>query len=129
MSGSGVLSVCKKFAANGFSARDAGKLLAFWILLSCCMIIVHPFRAFASDASAKPTLVRMETEYGEIIAEIYTREAPLTANHFLQYVKDGYYNGGSFYRTARAGLNQPNDAAQIDVVQAGTHIWKARTLR
>lgn len=78
-------------------------------------------------AAEHPAKIRMITEEGEIIAEIYTQQAPRTSAHFLRYVTEGYYNGGSFFRTARSAENQPKDAVKIDVIQAGPHIWKARS--
>ena len=49
--------------------------------------------------------------------ELYTKQAPITANHFLQLVKDGVYDGGTFYRTVRGTSDQNN--VPISVVQGG----------
>jgi cyclophilin family peptidyl-prolyl cis-trans isomerase len=42
--------------------------------------------------------VRFETTMGTFTAEIYEDKAPLSAANFLQYVRDGFYNGTIFHR-------------------------------
>jgi peptidyl-prolyl cis-trans isomerase A (cyclophilin A) len=67
---------------------------------------------------ASPVRVRLETALGAIEVEIDAARAPVTAANFLRYVESGYYTGGRFHRTVRAG-NQPDNKVKIDVVQAG----------
>ena len=43
-------------------------------------------------------LVKLETSMGEITLELYPDKAPATVANFLQYVKDGSYNGTIFHR-------------------------------
>jgi len=63
--------------------------------------------------------VEIVTTAGRIVAEIYTERAPVTADNFLQYVDDGMFDGGSFFRSVRMD-NQPNDSVRIEVIQGGT---------
>ena len=42
--------------------------------------------------------VEMKTSMGEIVIEVYPDKAPLSADNFLKYVKDGFYNGTIFHR-------------------------------
>lgn len=42
--------------------------------------------------------VRFETTMGTFTAEIYEDKAPVSAKNFLQYVRDGFYNGLIFHR-------------------------------
>ena len=35
----------------------------------------------------------MKTSQGTIVIELYPDKAPKTVENFLQYVKDGFYNG------------------------------------
>jgi peptidyl-prolyl cis-trans isomerase A (cyclophilin A) len=66
------------------------KLLAILAALSAL--------ALASPAwSANPT-VEMKTNFGAITIELYADKAPKTVENFLQYVKDGHYNGTIFHR-------------------------------
>jgi peptidyl-prolyl cis-trans isomerase B (cyclophilin B) len=43
-------------------------------------------------------LVKLETSMGEITVELYANKAPATVANFLQYVKDGFFNGTIFHR-------------------------------
>ena len=63
-------------------------------------------------------VVQMETKYGNIIFEIYTDKAPVTANNFLKYVDDDLFKGAKFYRVVRKD-NQAYNDIKIEVVQWG----------
>lgn len=58
----------------------------------------------ASAALAGPALaddaprVRFVTSAGDFVIEVYPDKAPKTVENFLQYVKDGHYNGTIFHR-------------------------------
>ncbi|MBI4995976.1 MAG: peptidylprolyl isomerase, partial [Rhodocyclales bacterium] len=43
-------------------------------------------------------MVEMKTNYGAITIELYPDKAPKTVANFLQYTKDGFYNGTIFHR-------------------------------
>jgi len=66
---------------------------------------------------AKPVRVLIETEAGEIEAEIDTVRAPITAANFLKYVDAGLFDGGRFFRTVRPD-NQVEKPVKIAVIQA-----------
>jgi peptidyl-prolyl cis-trans isomerase A (cyclophilin A) len=66
---------------------------------------------------AKPVRVMIETEAGEIEAEIDTGRAPITAANFLKYVDGGLFDGGRFFRTVRPD-NQVDKPVKIAVIQA-----------
>ncbi len=42
--------------------------------------------------------VALETSHGRIVIEIDTVRAPLSAENFLRYVRDGFYDGTIFHR-------------------------------
>jgi peptidyl-prolyl cis-trans isomerase A (cyclophilin A) len=48
--------------------------------------------------SANPQ-VELKTSQGVIVLELDAEKAPKTTENFLQYVKDGFYNGTVFHRT------------------------------
>lgn len=48
-------------------------------------------------ALAVPT-VEMETSQGKVLIELNAKEAPKSVANFLQYAKDGFYNGTVFHR-------------------------------
>ena len=52
---------------------------------------------FAVSAQAGPQ-VEMKTSQGVIVIELDAEKAPKTTDNFLQYAKDGFYNGTVFHR-------------------------------
>ncbi len=42
--------------------------------------------------------VRMTTNHGDIVIELDSMRAPISAENFATYVKDGFYNGTTFHR-------------------------------
>jgi cyclophilin family peptidyl-prolyl cis-trans isomerase len=60
------------------------------LLLVCCGI----GGARAADAQ----LVRVYTNLGTFLIELDSERAPLTVANFLQYVREGHYNGAIFHR-------------------------------
>lgn len=97
------------------------------LLLTCCGVLspspgvaLFPPAVLAAgpQASADTVLVRIETEFEPIVAELYPDQAPLTVANFLRYVDANAYRDAQFHRTVRA-TNQPNDSIRIAVVQIG----------
>ena len=43
-------------------------------------------------------MVTLHTNYGDIKIKLDTENAPVTAENFLQYCRDGFYNGTLFHR-------------------------------
>ncbi|WP_319501062.1 peptidylprolyl isomerase [uncultured Draconibacterium sp.] len=64
--------------------------------------------------------VKMQTSLGEIIVEIDTINAPVTAKNFLKHVKSNTYENACFYRVVRMD-NQPNNDVKIEVIQGGMY--------
>jgi peptidyl-prolyl cis-trans isomerase A (cyclophilin A) len=64
--------------------------------------------------------VLIRTDHGDIVVEVDTARAPVTAANFLRYVDGGFYDGGRFHRTVRLS-NQPGQPVKIEVVQAGVN--------
>jgi cyclophilin family peptidyl-prolyl cis-trans isomerase len=54
--------------------------------------------AQAQPASSLTPRVRFETSLGNFVVELDTVRAPLTAENFLRYVRDGAYDGTVFHR-------------------------------
>jgi cyclophilin family peptidyl-prolyl cis-trans isomerase len=50
-----------------------------------------------SQAADQPQ-VALKTNMGEIVLELYPEKAPKSVANFLQYVKNGHYNGTVFHR-------------------------------
>ena len=69
------------------------KFLSFWKPL-----VVLSAAAAAPGALAAQPQVDLKTSAGTIRLELYPAKAPRTVENFLQYVKDGHYNGTVFHR-------------------------------
>jgi peptidyl-prolyl cis-trans isomerase A (cyclophilin A) len=54
--------------------------------------------AFAFSVAAQAQNVRLSTSQGDIVLELNAAKAPKTVANFVQYVKDGHYNGVIFHR-------------------------------
>ncbi len=57
--------------------------------------------AIAPNAWAQNTAnpkVKLETSLGAVVLELDSAKAPKSAENFVQYVKDGHYNGTVFHR-------------------------------
>ncbi len=77
------------------------------------------FGVFFISCSDNP-VVEMETEYGNIVCELYMDKAPVTVSNFLRYVDEGRFEGATFYRTVKND-NQPNNKVKIEVLQGGLY--------
>lgn len=53
----------------------------------------------STGALAANPQIKMRTNLGEIVLELYPDKAPKTVANFLQYVNSGHYNGTVFHRT------------------------------
>ncbi|SFI21501.1 peptidyl-prolyl cis-trans isomerase A (cyclophilin A)/peptidyl-prolyl cis-trans isomerase B (cyclophilin B) [Nitrosomonas sp. Nm34] len=52
----------------------------------------------STTLSAAPPKIRINTNLGPIIVELYPEKAPKTVKNFLNYVNEGFYNGTIFHR-------------------------------
>jgi peptidyl-prolyl cis-trans isomerase A (cyclophilin A)/peptidyl-prolyl cis-trans isomerase B (cyclophilin B) len=64
----------------------------------CRSLVVLSAAAAAPGAAAADPQVDVKTTAGTIRLELYPAKAPKTVENFLQYVKDGHYNGTVFHR-------------------------------
>lgn len=63
-------------------------------------------------------MVKLETDLGEIVVELYATKAPLTTANFLRYINEERYKGATFYRVVTLE-NQPLSPTKIEVIQGG----------
>lgn len=63
-------------------------------LFTICLLLLLPLSSFAAG---KPRVL-MQTSMGNIVLELYPNKAPKTVANFLEYVRDGFYNGTIFHR-------------------------------
>jgi peptidyl-prolyl cis-trans isomerase B (cyclophilin B) len=71
-------------------------------MLSCimllCLINGSAFAEQNSTTTNKNTMVTLKTNFGDIEIELNADKAPKTVENFLQYVKEGHYDGVIFHR-------------------------------
>jgi peptidyl-prolyl cis-trans isomerase A (cyclophilin A) len=65
-------------------------------LLACLFALVLALPAV--NAAAANPMVEVKTSMGTLLIELYPEKAPKSVENFLQYVKDGFYNGVIFHR-------------------------------
>jgi peptidyl-prolyl cis-trans isomerase A (cyclophilin A)/peptidyl-prolyl cis-trans isomerase B (cyclophilin B) len=65
--------------------------------LFAAFALVLSFAAGAAAPAANPH-VEVRTNMGSFTIELYPENAPNTVQNFIQYVKDGHYNGTLFHR-------------------------------
>jgi peptidyl-prolyl cis-trans isomerase B (cyclophilin B) len=71
------------------------------VLLAISSIIaIHPTHAAGTGnhTGAKKMTVEMKTSHGTITLELNAEKAPETVANFIQYAKDGHFNGTIFHR-------------------------------
>jgi peptidyl-prolyl cis-trans isomerase B (cyclophilin B) len=90
-------------------------------------VITRALRTPISDclerASFSMSKVKLSTNHGDIVLQLDAEKAPLTTENFVQYVKEGHYDGTVFHRVIKgfmiqgggfeAGMNQKKTRASI----------------
>src|SRR4030042_1942269 len=61
------------------------------ILVFICLFLAVP-------CWAETPIVKLETNFGDIVIKLFDTDAPITVNNFLTYVKSGFYDGLIFHR-------------------------------
>lgn len=87
-----------------------------------CLVVAIAFTSCTQKIKYKEPAVKIETNFGDIIVELYPAQAPKTVAAFLSYVDSGYYKNGSFYRVLKSE-DQPSNAFKSNLVQGG--IWES----
>lgn len=86
------------------------------------MIKIIPLLAIlfclTASTQAQNTTIKIDTEVGVIVAELYTDKAPVTCKNFIRYIQEQAFKGASFYRVVRMN-NQPRNNVKIEVIQGG----------
>lgn len=77
-----------------------------------------PVSAGPPTARTTAPRVRLETDLGAIVLEVYLDRAPVSAANFLRYIEESRFEGASFYRVVTPD-DQPDNSVKIEVVQGG----------
>lgn len=62
------------------------------LILALCSLLAAPAH------SDSPPVVRLKTNMGDIVLELYPDKAPRTVENFLQYVRSDFYDSTIFHR-------------------------------
>lgn len=84
--------------------------------MKCIVFLLLIIIALSTSVDAQR--VRLDTEAGSIVLELYADKAPGTVTNFLRYVDQKRYDGARFYRVVRPD-NQANSPVKIEVIQGG----------
>lgn len=92
-------------------------------IIALALLALAPAVAFAGEAPAAdakgPVLVKFVTGDGDIILELNREKAPVTVDNFVQYVKDGHYDGTIFHRVI-PGFVAQGGGYTVDFVEKPT---------
>jgi cyclophilin family peptidyl-prolyl cis-trans isomerase len=79
-------------------------------LMLCSLFLNNPARAAdtatALAVAADKPLVRLHTNRGDIVIELWPEKSPITVDNFLKYVDAGFYSGTIFHRVLGGTLIQ-----------------------
>ena len=67
-------------------------------LFSFFAVMLLSLSAANAQQAADNPQVTLHTNHGDIVLELFSREAPISVANFLQYANDGYYDGTVFHR-------------------------------
>jgi len=59
--------------------------------------------------TARKYVATLETSRGNIVCELFAREAPMTVNNFVFLARDGFYDGTTFHRVIKDFMIQGGD--------------------
>ena len=92
------------------------------ILKTFLLISAFIYSSCTHTKYKEPT-IKIKTNFGDIIVELYPEKAPETVAAFLSYVDSGYYTNSSFYRVLKEE-DQPSNAFKSQLIQGG--IWQSQ---
>ena len=74
----------------------------------------------SNDSTPPHPKVLLETNYGNIVIELYPEKAPKTVENFLRYVNEGFYDGTLFHRVISNFMIQ-GGGYTVDMQRKPTH--------
>jgi peptidyl-prolyl cis-trans isomerase A (cyclophilin A) len=72
--------------------------LALTLVAACAGLVLVHSTARADDTTSSDPEVRVTTNMGSFVVELYPDRAPLTVADFLRYVREGFYTNTLFHR-------------------------------
>lgn len=93
-----------------------------FMILSMILFLTSTF-SFATEnkmSDAQQPKVKLQTSLGVIVIELDAEKAPISAENFLTYVKEGFYDGTIFHRVI-PGFMAQGGGFTSDFQQKATH--------
>jgi len=84
------------------------KALILIILFSIFILGIITF-TMTGNTINQNTKVKLETNYGDIVIELYSKQMPITAGNFEKLVKQGFYDNTIFHRIIEGFMIQGGD--------------------
>ena len=72
-------------------------------------------------AADTDTVAVVETKFGKMVIEFYSKDAPKTVANFIKLAKEGYYNGTTFHRVIPGFMIQGGDPNTKDLTKPETY--------
>tara|TARA_Y100000034_G_C6673809_1_gene295966 strand:+ start:104 stop:661 length:558 start_codon:yes stop_codon:yes gene_type:complete len=85
------------------------KLLIFLIVLAIVIGIAGIIKVTDETNTDTNKKIKLETNHGNIIIELYSKEMPITAGNFEKLVNEGFYDGVIFHRVIEGFMIQGGD--------------------
>jgi len=78
------------------------------VLMLSILLLFTTTHSFATEnnMSDKQTKVKLTTSLGDIVIQLNSEKAPVSAANFLTYVNEGFYNGTIFHRIIKDFMAQ-----------------------
>ena len=67
-----------------------------WLISGSILLVLGLILFFSSQEEI--SVITFETTKGPIVVELFTEDAPVTSQNFIDYVESGYYNSTLFHR-------------------------------
>ena len=78
-------------------------IIALVVIIAIIMVVKTPGNNNMANQ------VKLETNHGDIIIELYLEEMPITAGNFKKLVEEGFYDGIIFHRIIQDFMLQGGD--------------------
>ena len=77
---------------------DEFRLMTFLCRPTLVLLAISALGLARPAAAADPVMVSMETTRGTLMLELFPDQSPQSVENFLQYARDGFYDGTIFHR-------------------------------
>jgi peptidyl-prolyl cis-trans isomerase B (cyclophilin B) len=85
-------------ATINVSKQNMTRILATLLLMLPLLAVAETAEQAAANETKEYAQVILHTNHGAITIELFEDKAPESAKNFLQYARDGYYDGTLFHR-------------------------------